>query len=96
MHAGDAACTPPRTAARRNWCDQLPPSAVSPAGRVVVPCYHSPDRAQNNICHGHTMLSDDGGASFYLGATAFGAAGKWTHDAQFSRVSACGTPTRIL
>ena len=66
---------------------QLQPTAANPAGRLVVPCYHSPDRAKNNICHGHTMLSDDGGASFYLGATQYGAADKHSNECQVAALA---------
>jgi len=45
---------------------QLAPSAASPSGRIVVPCYHSPDRANNNVCHGHVMLSDGKCSNFLI------------------------------
>jgi hypothetical protein len=49
---------------------------------VLVPGYHAQSRVNNNVCHGFTMLSDDGGRTFRLGATAFGAGDKHSNECQ--------------
>lgn len=52
------------------WVGTGPPSAIQmPSGRLVVPAYHSltPDD-DGEVSTGHTMLSDDGGATWRLGA----------------------------
>lgn len=66
-----------------NWVGTGPPGSIELAsGRVLVPGYHAKSRTNNNVCHGFTMLSDDSGASFYLGASAFGAADKHSNECQ--------------
>ena len=72
------------------WVGTGPPGAlqlrggVAP-GRVVVPSYHSRYRGNviNNLVHGHTLLSDDEGASWRVGSPhGFGAADKFANENQ--------------
>lgn len=59
------------------WVGLGPPASIQlrrgpHAGRVVVPAYHSPGNDNGLISDGYTMLSDDGGATWRLGAKSFG------------------------
>ena len=48
----------------------------------MTPSYHGNVRANliNNIVHGFTLLSDDDGDTFYLGATDYSGNGKSAHN----------------
>jgi sialidase-1 len=53
------------------WVGTGPPAGLQlSTGRIVVPAYHSftPDD-DGEVSYGHTMLSDDGGETWYLGDT---------------------------
>ena len=49
---------------------------------MLVPGYHAQSRVNNNVCHGFTLLSDDGGRTFRLGATVFGDGDKHSNECQ--------------
>jgi sialidase-1 len=75
-----------------NWVGTGPPGSIEVtggehAGRLVVPCYHSEDRANNNIAHGHVMLSDDQGATFRLGFVQPAADDKHWNECQVAQLS---------
>jgi len=73
------------------WVGIGPPGSIQlRSGRIVVPCYHGPLRANllNNKVHGHVMLSDDEGTSWRLASVGgFGAADKFSNENQAVELS---------
>mmetsp|Transcript_7497 Transcript_7497/g.13471 ORF Transcript_7497/g.13471 Transcript_7497/m.13471 type:complete len:506 (+) Transcript_7497:68-1585(+) len=67
------------------WIGTGPPSSLRlSTGRIIVPSYHSGYRGNwvNNLVHGHLVLSDDDGETWYLGAEMFGEGDKHSNECQ--------------
>mmetsp|Transcript_19068 Transcript_19068/g.44558 ORF Transcript_19068/g.44558 Transcript_19068/m.44558 type:complete len:535 (-) Transcript_19068:59-1663(-) len=92
MHSDDDGLTwsPPRllpnvTQPDWQWIGTGPPASLRlSTGRILVPSYHSRFRGNliNNLVHGHIVISDDDGETWYLGATDFGAGDKYSNECQ--------------
>eukprot|EP00041_Stephanoeca_diplocostata_P036684 m.1348750 g.1348750 ORF g.1348750 m.1348750 type:complete len:534 (-) comp24915_c1_seq10:3981-5582(-) len=75
-----------------HWIGTGPPGSIqlkhpgtAYTGRIVVPIYHGPLRGNlaNNVVHGSTLLSDDGGVTWHIGSpNGFGAADKFSNENQ--------------
>ena len=66
------------------WIGTGPPASIQlkGSGRIVVPAYHTIIRFNGQLSHAHTMISDDGGETFYLGALQFGDAKHFCNEVQ--------------
>ena len=71
-----------------NWIGLGPPGALQlRSGRILVPAYHSvngvyPEDDNGDWSHGHVLLSDNNGSSFFLGATQFGSGAHYSNECQ--------------
>mgnify|MGYP000229642951 FL=1 len=67
-----------------NWIGLGPPGSIQlESGRILVPAYHTFGiRFNGQLTHGHTVLSDDGGETWRLGATQYGSATHFSNEVQ--------------
>ena len=67
-----------------NWIGLGPPGGIQlESGRILLPAYHTFGiRFNGQFTHGHTVVSDDGGLTWRLGATQYGSATHFSNEVQ--------------
>eukprot|EP00750_Incisomonas_marina_P030423 INCI750.1.p1 GENE.INCI750.1~~INCI750.1.p1 ORF type:complete len:380 (+),score=49.90 INCI750.1:217-1356(+) len=67
-----------------NWIGLGPPGSIQlRSGRILTPAYHTFGiRWNGQFTHGHTVLSDDNGETWRLGATQYGRATHFSNEVQ--------------